>query len=170
MKTLFVFFILCIGSVSTFSQSALKKFFSPIPPLTDKELQAEGGSRTKWDWRPAATIPALKLVESSRPNASIDGYMLTSAGGGITYQKLVWESNEDNPKKGKWVSKFSWSPLTVLVAGNFDGNTAIDVSPAMTVGFFQNLLMLGGGYDLGTVPSGRSRFFGAISININFNN
>lgn len=170
MRALLAISMVLLSCVCANSQGFIKRLFTAKPPPTLEQLTAEGGSNVDWDWRGAATIPALKLVESTRPDALLDGYAFTSAGGGITYQKLEWQSEGDDPLKGKWVSKFSWSPLTVLLVGNFDDNTAIDPSLATTVGFFQNLFMLGVGVDLGSVPSGRSRLFGALSININFNN
>lgn len=119
-------------------------------------------------WRPVVTLPAIKITGSTRPNAKIDAQVLTAVGGGISRQRLVWDKQKG--ATGGWRSTFSWSPVTVLVAGSFtDKDALLNVSPAMTFGFFDNLIMLGAGYDLGDVV-GRKRLFGLMSIGINFNN
>ena len=134
--------------------------------LTAMLERADGTTETAW--RPVVNLPALKLTESVRPDAQVDGQVLTSVGGGISVQRLRWNSNKGD--EGGWVSTFSFSPLTILVSGNFGGDDArLDVSPAMTIGFFDNVIMFGGGWDLGKV-TGRSRAFGLLSIGINFNN
>ena len=157
---LLLFFLFTISI--TKAQSGLKKFFSPVPKPT--AALAPGTPATRNEWRPVVSLPAMKLVESSRPDAKVDALLLTSTGGGISWQKLKLDAASN-----KWKCTFSFSPATFLLSGNFTADNPIDISYAMTVGFFNNLLMIGGGYDLGTV-SGRSRFFGLISIGINFNN
>ena len=138
--------------------------FKPIPAPSTEGPDPTGKVPTRSEWRPVVNLPALKLVESSRDDAKVDALLLTSTGGGISWQKLKWDSEEK-----KWKSTFSISPATILLSGNLSADNPIDISYAATVGFFNNLIMLGGGYDLGSV-SDRSRFFGVISIGINFNN
>jgi len=120
-----------------------------------------------WEWRPVVSIPAIKLTESTRPNASVDGTVLTSVGGGVSLEHLKWNSRHG--EQGGWESTFAFSPLTVLVSGKSEANVQLDVSPAMTVGLWQNKFLLGAGYDLGEVK-GRSRWFGLLSIGISFIN
>lgn len=139
-------------------------FFKPIEKPTAAQIAADRTVAEKSSWRPVVTLPALKLVETSREDAKIDALLLTSTGGGISWQKLKYDEEDE-----KWKSTFSVSPITILLSGNLSSETPIDISYAATVGFFNNLIMVGGGYDLGSV-SGRSRFFGLISIGINFNN
>jgi len=67
------------------------------------------------------------------------------------------------------VSNFSFSPLTVLISGDTAEGSTLDISYATTVGFFNNALMLGLGYDFGQVE-GRRRTFFLLSVGINFNN
>jgi hypothetical protein len=111
------------------------------------------------------SIPAFKIVESSRKNAQLDARILTQVGGGVSYQNLVYDSTNE-----KWISTFSFSPMTILISGNTANDDPIDLSYAMTVGFFDNLIMLGAGWDFGNVEDDRSRFFGLLSIGVNFNN
>jgi|SoiMethySBSTD1v2_1073268.scaffolds.fasta_scaffold492002_2 hypothetical protein len=155
MNKVFLFCLLIAG-LSSHSQ-----FFKPIPKPGGVGVLAV---TKKNEWRPNVTIPALKIVESSRENAKADALLLVSTGGGISWQKLTFDAASN-----KWRSTFSFSPATILLSGNLAADNPIDLSYAMTVGFFNNLLMVGAGYDLGKVE-GRSRFFGLLSIGVNFNN
>jgi len=162
MKNLTIFFLLIFSS-QVFAQNGLKKFFSPIPKPSSQAPPIDGNNKKQWEWRPIVSLPALKLTKSSRPSAEVDALLLTSTGGGISIQKIDFDG--DNKAK----STFSWSPITILLSGNLSAENPIDISAATTVGFFNNLLMVGGGYDLGSV-NGRGRWFGLVSIGINFNN
>lgn len=160
--TLLVFFLMF--ALGTCFAQGLKQFFSPIPVPSEEFLPSEGGIKPSWKWRPIVTLPALKLTESTRDGAELDALLLTSTGGGISFQKLFF-----NEKDQRWESTFSWSPATLLLSGNLSAENPIDISYVTTIGFFNNLLMLGAGYDLGFVEN-RSRFFGVVSIGVNFNN
>ena len=168
--------LVCVNSASAQEDSSKKswigRFFSSVPPpdtiITPPLLGYSTKSDTtivkkKWEFRPTVTLPAFKLVESTREDSNVDVFVLTSVGGGISLQKLKHDGK-------KWKSQFSWSPLTILLSGNLNAeDTSLDLSIASTLGFFNNLLMVGGGYDLGSVKN-RSRFFGLLSVGINFNN
>jgi len=146
-------------------RSPVRRLFSAIPEPREARLAAvRPESFTCAEWRPVVTIPALRLTQSTRANAVVDAFLLTSVGGGLSWQRLRWD-----PARKRYESTFSVSPATVLLAGRIAGDNTLDVSYAATVGFFNNLLMAGAGYDLGTVKS-RSRWFGLLSIGINFNN
>ena len=146
-------------------RSPVRRLFSAIPqPHEDRLAAARPASFTCTEWRPVVTIPALRLTQSTRANAVVDAFLLTSVGGGLSWQRLRWDA-----ARKRYASTFSVSPATVLLAGRIAGDNTLDVSYAATAGFFNNLLMFGVGYDLGTVK-GRSRCFGLLSIGINFNN
>ncbi|MBD1364429.1 hypothetical protein IDJ77_11475 [Mucilaginibacter sp. ZT4R22] len=173
MKNFFLVLLCLIPFVVKAQKTGLGKFFSPIPrPTVQNEFKTgtpDGPSvipppETTTAWRPSVVIPALKIVGSDLPNTKVDALLLTSVGGGLTYEKLTWDE-----KKNKWHSTFSFSPLTVLINGNLSSSTPINLSYATTIGFFDNLIMFGAGYDLGTVNN-RSRLFGLLSIGLNFNN
>ena len=158
-----LFIIPFLFSSTAYSQSAIDGFFKPIPKPTDQQLfDTDVIKQNKW--RPSITLPALKLVESSRDDAVVDALVLTSTGGGISYQMLEYDS-----KAEKWKSNFSFSPATILLSGNLTSDNPIDISYAMTLGIFDDMIMLGGGIDLGSV-TGRSRWFGMISIGVSLNN
>ena len=160
--TLSVFFLVFV--LGTCFGQGLKSFFSPIPAPQLGILPSEGGTKPSWQWRPIVSLPALKLTESTRAGAKLDALLLTSTGGGISVQKLIFDETDK-----RWKSGFSWSPATILLSGNLSAEKPIDISYATTIGFFNNLLMFGAGYDLGFVEN-RSRIFGVVSIGINFNN
>jgi hypothetical protein len=163
MKNL-VFLFACLISISAYSQNSFNGFFKPIPKPDIQNFMDSTDVQIEKKWRPVVSLPAFKLVESSREDAVIDALVLTSTGGGISYQVLEFDASKD-----RWKSKFSFSPATILLSGNLTSDNPIDISYAMSVGFFDNLIMLGAGVDLGSVPD-RSRFFGMISVGINFNN
>lgn len=163
MKQLFFTFIFSCTVSACFGQG-IKSFFSPIPKPGEIVLPSEGGIDKPWKWRPIVSLPALKLTESTRADAQIDALLLTSTGGGVSLQKTYYDEVDK-----RWKSTFSWSPVTILLSGNLSSENPINISYATTIGFFNNLLMIGAGYDLGEV-TGRSRYFGVLSIGINFNN
>lgn len=218
MKPLLLVFCLC--SLNCYSQSLLKKFFSPLPhrpvenriDLTKTHLDSDGdGINDAYDhcpfekglialggcpdkdgdgiadnysdstrrlnisnppvFRPQVAIPAFKLIESSREDAKIDALVLTSVGGGISLQKIkeVTVTNTNGRPEIKSKVEWSWSPITVLFSADSGADNPIDIALATTFGFFNNLVMIGGGYDLGSV-TGRSRWFGLLSVGVNFNN
>ncbi|MDO9069596.1 MAG: hypothetical protein Q7W05_14235 [Deltaproteobacteria bacterium] len=150
--------------------SWIKSFFSTVPPPeTQFGIMKETEYSPVWKWRPIVALPAFKIVESTREDAEVDVFLLTSTGGGISWQKLKWEASESSSDGGKWNCLFSVSPLTVLISGNLQADDPLDISLASSVGVMNNLFMIGGGYDLGQVE-GRGRWFGLISIGLNFNN
>lgn len=161
MKQIIIILTICT-CLEANAQTGIKSFFKPIPK-PDLSLKNNSPNKKK-EWRPVINLPAFKIVESSRPDAKIDALMLTSTGGGISWQKLEFDTETN-----KWKSNFSFSPITILVSGNLTAANPIDITYATTVGFFNNLIMFGAGYDLGAV-TGRSRIFGLVSIGINLNN
>lgn len=74
------------------TNTALSRFFDPIPK---PELEIKGvQDNTRSEWRPVVAIPALKLIESTRENAQLDALVLTQVGGGVSYQKLEYDSRK----------------------------------------------------------------------------
>jgi hypothetical protein len=159
MKTL-IFIITLLLTLPVIAQS---KFSKPIPKPTAVALVG-GAPIKKSEWRPIISIPALKISKSVRDNSIVDTQLLTSTGGGVSWQMLEYD-----PITEKWKSNFSFSPATILITGDTSGTSSLDISYATTIGFFNNLIMIGAGYDLGNVE-GRNRLFGLISIGINLNN
>lgn len=157
MKSFLVLAILLFLSPALKAQSPFEYFFKPRPIPTDTQ---DFGESRKWEFKPTVQLPGLKLVESTRESAEIDAFILTSVGGGITYQN-------SGVKNGKNYAFLSFSPM-VLLSGNIaEDGAVLDFSFAGSVGFFNNLLQLGIGRDFGNVPSDRSRIFGLLSIGVN---
>ena len=136
---------------STYSQSLFKPIPKPkghvyalsITPSTD----ASSGA-AMWSWRPMATAPIFRYQKGS--------FNATTIGGGISYQHLVYDAINQ-----RYNSTISLSPATFLVGQN----NGFDFSYAGTVGFFNNILLFGGGYDFS-----QKAFFGLITLGVQFNN
>ena len=116
-------------------------------------------NRLVWEFKPLVQIPAIRLTESVRENAKVDATFLASAGGGITFQRSALQDD------GRWGSTFGVSAV-VLIAGDTSQDVVLDFSVGLTLGFFNNLIQVGAGYDLGQVND-RSRLFGLLSAGIN---
>jgi hypothetical protein len=102
-------------------------------------------------WRPVGTLPVLRYQNNQ--------FSTVSLGGGI-----AWEYLQFNDSTGRWSSVVSLSPLTILTGVNINGST-VSLSYAATAGFFNNLLLVGYGYDI----TQKQPFF-LISVGVNFNN
>ena len=121
----------------------------------------------RWALRPTVTIPAVRLVRSARAGAELDAQLLSSVGGGVTFESLRWEQPATGD--GRYVADLTWSPATVLFTGRTEGGTTtLDVAWATGVGFFDNRIQVGAGYNFGAVAA-RQRVFGLLSVGINFN-
>jgi hypothetical protein len=114
--------------------------------------------------RPVVHIPALRVTKSTRPDAQLDAAVLTSVGGGASWEQLHWDAPAE-----RWVA--SWSVgAALLVSGNLqDSNATLDLAPAIVGGLLDNKFQLGVGYNAGSAPTGHRTFL-LISIGINFNN
>lgn len=100
-----------------------------------------------WAFGPSITIPPLMMRESIREGAKVDAILVAGIGGGIAlyYGKV-------DPETGKRSRTFSFSPMTIIMSGNISQDTAneLDIGYAMTIGFFNDLIMTGIGYNLGS--------------------
>lgn len=152
-----VFFLSTLSSYAQDDESMFDYFFKPRP--IQKGIVE---SNPIWEFKPSVQIPALKLTESNRENAQIDASFLASAGGGITLQRSI-------QKDGKNYSTISWSPAIFLLTGDTTEDNPLDLSYCTTIGFLNNIIQIGAGYDLGVVEN-RSRFFGVLSFGINLTN
>lgn len=139
--------------------------------LYNHSQQLRLSTPTEWKWRPQVTIPIFKGTDSTRPDAKVDVSLLASTGGGISLQNLTIKASNNNGQiQNEYYCNFSWSPVTVLLSGNLTEGSTIDPSLISTVGFFNNVILLGAGFNLGEVPNDRSRFMGVFSLGINLNN
>jgi hypothetical protein len=130
----------------------VKGWYNQIPKLNPDAVKLSPVSPIHMSaWRPVATLPVLRYQDGQ--------FSTTTIGGGVAWQYL-----EFNDSTGKWSSVISISPLTVLTGVNAAGK-AFSLSYASTIGFFNNLLLVGGGYD---ITAGKP--FALVSIGVNFNN
>lgn len=120
--------------------------------------------------KPSITLPAFKIYKSKKENTIADVAVMSGIGGGVS---LVWYDKKNsiatplNSKTDvKLKSYFTFSPMTVLLRKEAEKGS-IDLSYAMTAGFFDDILMIGIGYDLGEVKD-RNRLFLLLSIGANF--
>ena len=131
-----------------------------------------------WYWRPSVVIPVFKIYGSKTSNTLVDVTLNGGIGGGLSIVKYT-DTTGTNPLKtvivnGESVTgqdtqpeiSFSFSPCTVLMSKESNDST-IAISYAMTVGFFNNTIVMGIGYDFGQVVD-RSRLFGLLSIGASF--
>lgn len=139
-------------------KNGLFDYFFKVRPIEMGLMEVE----PIWEFKPTVQIPAFKITESSRENAQLDATFLASTGGGVTLQKRI-------VKDDKNYAIFSWSPAIILITGDTSKDDPLDLSYCTTIGFFNNLIQLGAGWDFGEVE-GRSRWFGVISAGININN
>lgn len=128
----------------------------------------------KWKLAPSITIPPLMLRESPEENVGFDVVFTASIGGGIAFKYC-----EIDPVTGESDSQFSWSPFTILISGDTKSETPdLSVAYAMTVGFFDDLIQTGFGYDFGdnriTNDDGAevtiSRWFFLLGLGFSFGN
>ncbi len=144
-----------------------KYFFKSRPIFIDSIKTSEGIIKLAnldpiWEFKPTVQVPNLKITESTRENILLDASLIGSIGGGITLQRSIIK-NERN------YATFSWTPIMLLITGDRTKDEPLDLSYCTTVGFFNNLLQVGVGYDFGTVED-RSRFFLVTSLGINITN
>lgn len=162
MKTtsISIFFVLLFSSVGVSAQEntgLFKYFFKPRPvSLGIAEF------KPIWEFKPTVQIPAIKVTETVRENAQLDATFLASAGGGLTLQRTII-------KNGSNYASLSWSPVLILLTGDTSKDNPLDSSYCSTLGFFNNLLQIGVGYDFGAVEN-RSRIFGVLTLGINITN
>jgi len=105
-----------------------------------------------WKLGPSITIPPLRVQESVRSNAKLDVVLSPSIGGGLSFVYAKEHTViEDGVAKTVEERIFSWSPFTVLLGGStIEDVKNLDLSYAMTVGFFDDLIMTGFGYNFGS--------------------
>lgn len=162
MNKYLIIVIFFLGTTNCFSQSIFK--IVPKPPVAAAAAATAETPIIKRVWRPTVVLPALKLVQSTRPESQLDGLLSPSTGGGISFQKLAFNSDTN-----KWESLISFSPATILLTGNLTADNPIDLSYVANVAFFNNLIAVGVGYDFGNVGD-RSRLFFGINLGISLNN
>jgi|GEM_PF-2593810 len=127
--------------------------------------------------RASVTLPGFKIYKSKKPDTMADVAIMSGIGGGISivkYDEAASKVSIQIPADGDksaatpvidLKTKYSFSPVTILMSK--DATENINVSYAMTFGMFNDKIMLGFGYDFGTVHN-QNRFFTLLSMGVSF--
>jgi len=106
------------------------------------------------------TIPLAKVQESTSPGATADVVPFVAFGGGLT---TYWTDKND-PDRVKIVSiNF---PILAVSAREGD-DKKLDLTLIADVGFFDNKVRIGGGWNFGRIDADRSRAIAVFSIGTN---
>lgn len=113
-----------------------------------------------WELDATATIPIAKIVEAVGPGATADAVPMIAFGGGLT---TFWTDRND-PERVKIVS----INFPILALSTRENDTKkLDLTLIGDVGFFDNKVRFGVGYELGALEADRSRFIGVFSVGTN---
>jgi len=114
-----------------------------------------------WMFDIATAVPLMKLVESNEPGAKMDVLPVAGLGGGLC---IYW--TDVNVLDHKKIVSFNVPML--YYSTRIDDEKKLDLSLAATVGFFDNAIQFGAGYELGKLPYERSRLVGLFSLGVTF--
>lgn len=166
-----IIILLCISLIP------LGGLFAQVPDTDDegmvKEAAMDISLTQKWKLGPSITVPPLILRESTREGAKLDVTFVAGVGGGLAFYYA-----EIDPVTGNEERLFSFSPFTVLLSGTVSEEANnLDIAYACTVGFFNDLIMTGFGYNLGSsyvqMDDGTnreiSRWFWMLGLGVTFN-
>jgi hypothetical protein len=129
-----------------------QQFFKRMPkPVAGRSITGVTTPTEQYVFRPVLNVASYAIGDNSLLN-----------GGGVAYQFLKYD-----PTTEKWTSVWSVNMLTWYKT-SFSGDGQA-FAAGLSVGFFNNLIMIGGGKSFANIP-GNSGFFGTIGFGINFNN
>ena len=126
-----------------------------------QELAAVPIGKKGWKWDVSAAVPLFKIVGSESGSARMDVLPMIGIGGGLTF---YW-GPVDDPDNEKLISVNF--PTLVLNERETDGAN-LDLTLVADVGFFDNRIRIGTGYEFGKLNYSRSRFIGVFSVGIEF--
>ena len=109
----------------------------------------------------STAIPLFKIIESEDGGSRMDVVPMIGIGGGLTF---YW-GPKDDPDNKKLISINI--PTLVLNERETSG-TSLDLTLVFDVGFLNNKLRLGGGYEFGKLNYSRSRFIAVFSFGVEF--
>jgi hypothetical protein len=114
-----------------------------------------------WMFDVATAVPLMKIVESSDSYTEMDVVPIAGLGGGLC---IYWtDVNVIDHKK-----IVSFNVPMFYASTRIDDEKKLDLTVAATVGFFDNLVEFGAGYELGKLPYERSRLVGLFSLGVSF--
>jgi hypothetical protein len=116
------------------------------------------------EFKPTFHVVATKISKSADPSKTFDVGTLDAAGPALTVQ-----SSHQNPD-GQNYADYSAS-IVLLLSGNSGQSPEFVPAVALTAGFFNNIVELGGGYQISSQIAQPQKWFFLVSIGINlFNN
>ena len=105
------------------------------------------------------SVPLLCAVQSQDVATKLDIHTNAGIGGGLTF---YWA----NPKIAGYTMVVAVNAPELILTPRFGSETNIDLIVGGDLGFFDNRLRLGMGYDFGTLAYERSRWIGLLSIGV----
>jgi hypothetical protein len=114
-----------------------------------------------WMFDVTTAIPLFKIVESEGSSSQMDVLPMLGIGGGLT---MYWGLKND-PANEKVVS-INFPTLAMSIRDTEDKK--MDLTLIADVGFFDNFIRFGAGYEFGKLEYDRSRFIGVFSLGVSF--
>jgi hypothetical protein len=150
----------------------LLMFLLPIGVRSDSILsglfsrlkEAEHDGQRVWKLRLMGMVPMFIATQSKVPDVLLDVAIMNRTGAGLSLQWVEYDAESE-----KWRCLFSVAPCTPLLGGRLGSKDELDLGLAFLIGALDNRVMAGIGFDFGRVVD-RSRWFGLLSIGLNFNN
>jgi hypothetical protein len=136
---------------------------SASQPRTLAKATAVGLGGVIWEFKPTVQVSATSIRAGATGADPMLVTFLSAAGPALTLQKTVQDANGVN------YAQYSGS-LAFLVTGRTDEGPTFQPAVALTVGFLNNIVQLGAGYELTAVNPSRQRIFGLLSIGVNLTN
>jgi hypothetical protein len=114
-----------------------------------------------WMFDVTTAVPLFKIVESEGNTSQMDVLPMLGLGGGLT---MYW-GLKDDPDNKKVVS-INFPTLAMSLRDSDDKK--MDLTLIADVGFFDNFIRFGCGYEMGKLAYERSRFIGVFSLGVSF--
>jgi hypothetical protein len=114
-----------------------------------------------WMFDVTTAIPLFKIVESEGGTSQMDVLPMLGIGGGLT---MYW-GVKDDPENKKVIS-INFPTLAMSLRDSDDKK--MDLTLIADVGFFDNFIRFGAGYEFGKLAYDRSRFIGVFSLGVTF--
>jgi hypothetical protein len=147
--------LICVGAQA----QTWSNFWQPRPPIVKSEAAVFGAtsSATLWEFKPSLVFVATSFRPATVSGGSWETGILAGAGPALTL------SNSTQDVNGVNTSLYSVS-AAFLVTGDSKQDPTFQPAVALLVGVFNNIVSIGGSYDLAQRVSGVSRF--ALLINL----
>jgi hypothetical protein len=158
-RTILSLFLLV--TISTVSSAATWDYF-----FHARKVGLKLGATTtspEWMFKPTFTIDATSIRPGTHPGVQTDESFLSAAGPALTLQHTILQPDGTN------YADYSGN-IALLLTGQTNNGPSIVPAVAVTAGILNNIVNVGGGYDLQTRDDGLSRFFVLVSLGVNLTN